>query len=281
MTPREYCAEQAAPAGSSLYYAAMFHAPAERRALYACFAFMEEVRRDLASAMDPTPAARRLMWWREELGTARMAASVHPLLVELRALPVPHTGIGACLEPCLVAGLEELSGWRPESTADWRSHCHALNAGVWQLASRSCAYPVELETSGRIGALAALSGQMQHLRELAPRTSAGRCPLPRAVLESHGLDPRAGTALLTHPELPRAVLAILSELRADLRRYAGPDAASFRGLPLFCRVLHLCNLRLCEQLLRQPGSLLTDRVMLTPLRKLWIAWRTHRRGAGT
>ncbi len=273
MNPPEYCTDRAAPAGSSLYYAGLFHPLPQRRALHACFAFLEELRRDLASATDPTPAGRRLLWWREELEAPRMAASRHPLMVELRTLPVPHAEIAGCLEPGIVAGLEELAGWRPESTAQWRTHCHALHAGVWQLAARACSTAANVAVTDHIGALAARSGQMQHLLELAPRTAAGRCPLPRALLQSHGLDLTTGAGLLSNPRLRAAIKATLSDLNEGLLQCAGPGTESFRDLPLFCRVLHLINLTLCRQLLRQPERLLNDRVALTPLRKLWIAWR--------
>jgi len=273
LNPQEFCTHRAAPAGSSLYYAALFHSVPERRVLHTCFAFLEEIRRDLVSATDPTATGRRLLWWREELEEVRMTTSAHPLMVELRALPVAPASIAGCLEPSVIAGLEELAGWQPESDAQWRAHCRSLQAGVWQLASRACSTAGGAEVTDRIGTIAALSGQLQQVLELAPRTSAGRCPLPHALLQSHGLDTSAGAALLSNPVLPVALTGTLSDLRAGLLQCAEPGTGSFQALPLFCRVLHLINLALCEKMLRQPERLLTERMALTPLRKLWIAWR--------
>ena len=272
MNPQEFCTERAAPAGSNLYYAALFHSAPERRVLHTCFAFLEEIRRDLVSATDPTATGRRLLWWREELETRRMTTSAHPLMVELRALPVTPEEIATGLEPSVIAGLEELAGWQPESDAQWHGHCRDLHAGVWQLASRSCSTASVAEVTDRISAIAAITGQLQQVLELAPRTSAGRCPLPHALLQSHGLDNSAGPALLSNPALPVALKGTLSDLRAGLLLCAEPGSASFQALPLYCRVLYLIHLALCEKMLRQPGRLLAERMALTPLRKLWIAW---------
>jgi len=272
LNPREYCSERGAPAGSSFYYAALFHSVPERRALHTCFAFLEVIRRDLTSVTDPTPAVRRLLWWQEELEAGRMAASAHPLVAELRALPVDHAGVSGYLKPGLISGLEELAGWRPESIAHWRSHCHQLHAGTWQLAARACAGKAVTPVTDCIGAIAALAGQLQHVVELAPRISAGHCPLPDTVLQSYDLDAATGAGLLSNPRLVAAINEVVSDLHAQMRQCAGPGSDFLQSLPLFCRVLHLINLALCRQLLRQPERLLTERVALTPLRKLWIAW---------
>lgn len=273
MTPREYCTERAAPAGSSLYYALLFHPAAERRALHACFAFLEELRPNLADCTDPTPGGRRLLWWREELEAGRMAESPHPLMVELRALPITRAEILGALEPSVVSALTELAGWQPESDCDWQSHCHALHAGIWQLGTRVCNATAAAGTIDLSGALAALSGQLQQMLELAPRTAAGRCPLPRTFLHDHQLDTTPGAELLSNPRLPAAIREKISALRAALIRCAPQGTVAFKSLPAFCRVLHRINLALCEKLLHGPERLLTERVALTPLRKLWIAWR--------
>ena len=273
MNPSEFCTERAAPPGSSVYYATLFHSPPDRRVLHACFAFLEEICRDLSTATDPTPAGRRLLWWREQLEAGPMATSPHPIMVEMRALTFAAEEISRCLEPAIISALEELAGWQPEADAQWRSHCHALHAGLWQLAARGCATATDAGVTDRIGAIAAWSGQLQQVLELAPRTAAGRCPLPRTLLQSHGLDTFAGPGLLSKPGLPAAVREAVSEMRRGLIQCATPGTEFCKGLPLFCRVLHLINLTLCAQLQRQPELLLTQRVALTPLRKLWIAWR--------
>ena len=202
-----------------------------------------------------------------------MAASPHPIMVEIRALPIAAEEISRCLEPGVISALEELAGWQPETEAQWRSHCQALHAGVWQLAARGCATTTDAGVMDRIGAIAALCGQLQQVLELAPRTLAGRCPLPRTLLQSHRLDTCTGPGLLSNPCLPAAIQEVFSEIHKGLVRCTAPGTESLRGLPLFCRVLHLINLTLCAQMQQQPALLLTQRVALTPLRKLWIAWR--------
>lgn len=270
MTPGEYCAAKAAPAGSGLYYALLYHRPAERRALHACFAFLEELRREPGPIADPAPAARRLLWWREELGPGRLELSRHPVVAELRALPLTPDAIPSALSGSIGAGLRELSGWRPETEAEWRSHCHVLNAGPWQLAARICSGTPDSGGMETIGTLAALHGQLEHVLEFALRTASGCCPLPGETLVRHGA--KATPQSPPDAELLHAVAAATAGVRQGLFTAIPAHASQLRPIPTFCRVLRRIDLALCDRILRRPERLLTERISLTPLRKLWIAW---------
>ncbi len=274
MTPEEYCAARAAPPGSSPYYALLFHPAQERRALRACFALIEEIRRRTPASTDPAPVGRRLLWWLEELGDERFATSRHPVMVELRRLPIAPAEIRRTVEPAIHAVKNELSGWQPDSELDWQSHCRALHATAWQLGAQFCNPHLDDDTLSRIDVIATAAGQLEHIRELPARIMAGRCPLPRTLMDEQGLNQLQGKALLADPRLLAAIATSLRGIYPRLSQPAAPPGSSGRP-PLFAQVLRQINLALCEQLLRQPERIQSGRVGLTPLLKLWIAWRSR------
>jgi phytoene synthase len=276
VTPSDYCADKAAPAGSGLYYALLYHDSRERRALHACFALLEELRPDSGRVADPIPVVRRLLWWLEELEPERLRNSRHPVAIELRSMPGEAGAIRAAFRPVIGARLRELDGWQPDTDADWQSHCEVLNSGAWQLAARHCTNLPEPEWMRRIGSLAGLHGRLAQILEMTQWTAAGHCPLSRETLTRHGAisasrRPAAGV-------LWGAAAALADEVRRELVQSDPPGTTRHPPLPLFCRVLRRIDLGLCDRILHRPQRLLQEHVTLTPLRKLGIAWWESRRG---
>lgn len=67
VTPDDYCADKAAPPGSSLYYSVLFLAPERRRATIALEAMRRELEDAVRDATDPAVVQSKLQWWRHEL----------------------------------------------------------------------------------------------------------------------------------------------------------------------------------------------------------------------
>src|SRR5690606_42047466 len=74
-----------------------------------------------------------------------------------------------------------------------------------------------------------------------------------------------------------ARLARLPEGHADERHGQEAELASKDPGPVFVAVMAQLATALSREIAADPDSVLRGRIALTPLRKLWIAWRTHRR----
>ncbi len=259
-----------APAGSGAYYALLYHTAAERRAVAACFAFLEELHRDALRLADPTPVVRRLEWWLQQLAPGLSTPAPHPVLVELRALERDPDALFAALAPVVAATMRDVTAPVADSTGHWLEHCRMLAAGPWELAGRHISG--DAGTGGNdIATTAARCMQVTQLQEFAPRTSLGRCPIPRECLERHGVAATGERGWLTDPRVHAAVLDAIDDTRRALAILA--DCTT---LPLFCRVLARIQLTLCERMARHPARLCRERPALSPVRKLWIAWLAHR-----
>lgn len=270
MNTAEYCVALAAPEGSGLYYALLYHTPAERRAVTACFAFLDAVRGIALPLSDTTPMLRRLAWWQEELAPGHGAASPHPVVAELCLLVASPAELERTLAPCIGAMRRELSGWQPQTADEWFTHCREAAAGAWQLAARHCGAGDDILAD--IGCLAARHTQLLQLQDLARRLASGRCDLPRDLLARCGWIPAIPAATRPAAGAGAAIRAGAGLLRAGFAEFASVPERYHR-LPRFCRVLARIDTGLCTKILHRPGRLLAERVALSPLHKLWHAWR--------
>lgn len=268
----------ATPPGSALYYSIRLAPAALRDELAALVGWRHEVRCILTSVSDPGVARLKLDWWRGELGRAFRALTDppagiaaeppgHPLSLALQPVLGRHQ---LPVEPFLAIAERveaELRCQVPPDRRAWQeAEEHDLGA-LFELLIRchGIAGMPELARARRLGGYC---GQVYRLRDAGRLLRAGR-----AVLSAEQLGTVQPTAA-GRRELPRLLAAAGSQLRAD--RAATDDA----GLPLCLRI----HVRLMDALLAELAAagfeVLDQRIGLTPIRKLWLAWReSRRRGA--
>src|SRR5215471_5819850 len=79
MSPEEYCAERAAPRGSSLSFAIRVLSSGRCAAALAVHAVCREAGDVLREVADPGVARLKLAWWRTELAAAFDGRAQHPV----------------------------------------------------------------------------------------------------------------------------------------------------------------------------------------------------------
>lgn len=259
-----YCRDKAAPEGSGLHYAALFHAEPARRGLFALFALYYELLDGYLAASDPGVARIKLQWWREELGRLEAGQPRHPVSEELLTLASSGVVKPADLKrlPDAVETLFPVT--EGDGLANWLNRSEIDR--FWHMTARL--------TPAKDPAAAADTGvllsRLELLQQLPPLLRLGLNPLPEAVQAAHGLD---RDRLLAEP-------AAATDLAAELvDAIAGRLDEAYRrgkpGGPLFILILNRLGAALCREIRRDGYALLQRRVALTPIRKLWIAARTR------
>jgi phytoene synthase len=264
----------ATPPGSSAYYSLRF-APADLRDdLAALHGWRHQLRGILDQVSDPGVATAKLAWWREELQRIFAGAPTHPLgqrlaplTARLGANPKPFLDLAWSTEAVLT------HHW-PKDLAELRA-CAGQDLGalfelVLRLQSPGGAVdPTQVARVRSLGAYGSLVYQIRDSGWLLRRYGLGFIPADR--LRSLGLGPGdLGQAKGRH-QVPR----LLGEIATEARHIRG-DADDLTGLPVTVRI----RVRLLDLLLAELDGLgfdlLERRVGLTPLRKLWHAWRESR-----
>lgn len=277
MSPDEYCQNRAAESGSSFYYSFLFLPPERRRAITALYAFCREVDDVVDECPDPQLARAKLAWWRNELAATYEGRPSHPVTRSLaeaaRAFNLPQELLAEIID-----GMEmDLSQTRYADFKTLHLYCYRVASVVGLLAAEIFGYEDRrtLKYAHDLGLAFQLTNIIRDIGEDARRD---RIYLPAEDLDRFGVAQHdilharysEGFRRLMEFQIERAEQyyeQAFAQLPAQDRRAQRPGlimAAIYRSL------LHE---------IRNDGCRVLDRRMaLTPLRKLWIAWRTWTRG---
>ena len=277
MTPQEYVQQKAAASGSSFYYAFLF-LPAERRAaITAFYAFCREVDDVVDEVSEPTVAAQKLAWWQQEVQRAFTGTSQHPVLQALMPL-APRFGIEASHLLAVIEGCQmDLQQTRYLDWPGLQRYCHLVAGVVGEVAARIFGQTDEATT--RYAHTLGLAFQMTNIiRDVGEDAMRGRIYLP--IDELQRFDVKA-QELLKRQYSER--FSALMKFQAE-RAHALYDQA-LTLLPAVDRRSQKPGLMMASiyrTLLREIEAsdfqVLRHRIALTPLRKLWLAWKMQALG---
>ena len=273
MTPDEYCQQKAAASGSSFYYSFLFLPREKRRAITAFYAFCREVDDVADEAADAAVARAKLAWWRTEVASLGAGHPTHPVTRALLPFVAPMGIDGARLNE-IIDGMEmDLTHHRYADYAALRVYCHRVAGVVGQISAGIFGYrhPQTLEYAELLGHAFQLTNIVRDVGEDARR---GRVYLPVDELARHGLSPedilarKGGEAFraLMAGQAARAE-ATYGEAFAKLH----PEDRKSQRAGLIMAAIYRT---LLAEIRRDGFPVLEGRVSLTPIRKLWIAWKT-------
>lgn len=273
MTPDEYCQQKAAQSGSSFYYSFLFLPPEQRRAITALYAFCREVDDVVDESSDAGVAATTLAWWRNEIQSLYDGKPQHPVTRALQPAIEPYNIEQARLNE-IIDGMEmDLQQSRYLDFAGLQRYCYHV-AGV-------------------VGILAARIFGMTNPRTLQYAETLGTAFQLTNIIRDVGEDARKNRIYLPMDELQRfgvTAADILNRRENDnfraLMRFQGERAEHYYRealslLPTEDRraqrpglVMAAIYRTLLDEIRRDGYQVLNQRTALTPIRKLWIAWRT-------
>jgi len=281
MTPQQYVQDKAAGSGSSFYYAFLFLPPPRRAAITAFYAFCREVDDVVDEVSEPGVAAQKLQWWRGEVAAAYAGRPTHPVMQALMPLAadfqIEATHLLAVVEGCQT----DLAQARFLDFPALQRYCHLVAGVVGEVAANifGRTEAATVQYAHRLGQAMQLTNIIRDVGDDARR---GRIYLPLSELQQ--FDVKAHELLKREAPWgysPR--FTALMRFQAE-RAHATYDAA-LALLPDSDRVtqkpgLMMANIyrTLLREVEAQGFQVLHQRTSLTPLRKLWIATRTHLRG---
>ncbi|MFZ6813008.1 presqualene diphosphate synthase HpnD [Undibacterium sp. Rencai35W] len=277
MSPDEYCQQKAAQSGSSFYYSFLFLPQERRLAITALYAFCREVDDVVDESTDDTVARSKLNWWRGEIKAMLANSPTHPVT---RAL-LPHMTRfaldGAHLQ-AIIDGMEmDLNQTRYLDFIALQKYCWHV-AGVVGILSASIfgiTNPQTKEFAEKLG----LAFQMTNIiRDVGEDARKGRIYLPVNELQQYKVT---AADILNARHSPEFATLMQFQYERAQRLY---DEA-FALLPAEDRKAQRTGLimaaiyrALLVEIQHDGFHVLNQRISLTPIRKLWLAWKTYIRG---
>jgi len=275
MTPDEYCQQKAAQSGSSFYYSFLFLPPPRRRAITALYAFCREVDDVVDEVADPAVARTKLAWWRQEVARAFDGTPQHPVAQALEpivrefALPREH------FQTVIDGMAMDLEQARYVDFAALELYCHRV-AGVVGLMSAEIFGYTDPRTRGYARDLGVAFQLTNICRDVGEDARRGRIYLPQDDLARFGVTPSA----LLQAEYTDAVRSLMA---FEVSRAQEWYVRALAQLPVVDRKAQRTGLimaaiyrTLLDEIARDGYRVLDRRTSLTPVRKLWIAWKTSR-----
>ena len=277
MTPQEYVQQKAAASGSSFYYAFLFLPHERRQAITAFYAFCREVDDVVDEVQDASVAASKLAWWEKEVQQAFAGQPSHPVMQAL----MPHTepyGITARQLLAVVEGCQmDLQQSRYLDYPGLQRYCHLVAGVVGEVSARIFGQTDDATTqyAHKLGLAFQLTNIIRDVGEDALR---GRIYLPidelqRFEVKAQELLQRQYserfTALMRfQAERAHALYdEALALLPAVDRRSQKPGLMMASIYRTLLREIEASNFQVLHQ-----------RIALTPLRKLWLAWKMQALG---
>ena len=277
MSPDEYCQRKAAASGSSFYYSFLFLPPERRRAITALYAFCREVDDVVDETSDAQLAATKLAWWRVEVANLFAGKPQHPVTRALEPLK-DRFAITAERLSEIIDGMEmDLTQTRYLDWPNLERYCYRVASVVGLLSAEIFGYGDRrtLDYAADLGMAFQLTNIIRDVGEDARRD---RIYLPQDELARYGV-PVADIAQARESENFQRLMEF------QIERAFGFYRAAFSKLPPADRntqragiIMAAIYQTLLEEIRADGCHVLKQRVSLTPVRKLWIAWKTWIKG---
>ncbi|MHB0989958.1 MAG: presqualene diphosphate synthase HpnD [Burkholderiales bacterium] len=272
MDPNQYCQDKAAASGSSFYYSFMFLPPVRRRAIVALYAFCREVDDIVDECSDEHVALTKLNWWRKEILDLYGGQPHHPvshaLVPVIRDFNLPAEQL---LE--IIDGMEmDLTQHRYDDFKSLRLYCHRVAGIVGELSAMIFGYSDRntLKYATDLGLAFQLTNIIRDVGEDArrnriylPMDELAQFDVPAAdILQCRQTDNFKKLMEFQYQRAQHYYEQAFAALPADDRK------AQKTGL-----IMAAIYRTLLEEIRNDGFLVLNQRTRLTPLRKLWIAWR--------
>jgi len=277
MTPQDYVQQKAAASGSSFYYAFLFLPPTQRAAITAFYAFCREIDDVVDDMVDPSVASSKLAWWQAEVTQSFAGRPSHPVLQALMPLAaefqIEQHHLQSVIEGCQM----DLTQTRYLDYPGLQRYCHLVAGVVGEVAAQIFGQTAPQTTlyAHKLGQALQLTNIIRDVGEDAGR---GRIYLP--VSELQQFDVKA------HEILKRTYSDRFTALmQFQARRAQGLYDEALALLPAVDRRAQKPGLMmasiyraLLREIERDNFQVLHQRISLTPLRKLWLAWKVQALG---
>ncbi len=273
MTPDQYCQDKAVQSGSSFYYSFLFLPPDKRRAITALYAFCREVDDVVDDCSDENVARTTLAWWHAQVAEIYAGKPQHPVCQALapvvRQFNLPQEQLHEIID-----GME--MDLTQHTYADFKAlqlYCYRVASVVGLLAAEIFGYSdrATLKYAHDLGIAFQLTNIIRDVGEDARR---GRIYLPLDELQQFGVST---DDILNARESDGFHKLMQFQIERAQRYYR----QAFEQLPSTDRKAQRTGLIMAaiyratlDEVLASGCHVLKERITLTPLRKLWLSWRT-------
>jgi phytoene synthase len=273
MNPEQYCQEKCATSASSFYYSFLFLSAERRRAIMALYAFFLEVEAVVGECNDISIASTKLTWWRQEIERVASGQPTHPVGLALKAVSA-NFNLPKELLLEIIDGVEmDLQQTRYLDFKGLSLYCYRVS-GVLALLSAEIFGCSDRQTQKYARDLGMAFQLTKIIRDVGDDARRGRIYIPMDELKRFNV-PAADILNAKYSDNFSTLMKFQTE------RTEQYYAQAFALLPAVDRknqrpglIMAAIYRTLLDEIKGENFQILHQRIALTPVRKLWIAWKT-------
>lgn len=245
----------------------------KRRAITALYAFCREVDDVVDECRDASVARAKLAWWRSEIEAVFAGNPEHPVGKALQGV-VSGFNLPIELFREIIDGMEmDLDQSRYPDFKSLQLYCYRVAGVVGLLSVEIFGFEDRktLDYAHELGIALQLTNIIRDVGEDARRN---RIYLPMDEMDRYGVMP---SDIMNSRDSDRFRELMAFQIVRAKRHYANAlDAlpASDRQNQKPGLIMAAIYSALLDEIEKDPGCVLTGRTSLTPIRKVWIAWKT-------
>lgn len=273
MSPDAYCTQRVQRAGSSFYYSFLFLPEEQRRAIIALYAFCREVDDVVDETSDPVVARTTLKWWHTEVAQVFAGTPQHPVGQALAPVVARYGLKKEYFDEILLGMSMDLDYNRYPDFKTLEVYCYRVAGVVGLLSAQIFGFHNmrTLEFARQLGIALQLTNIIRDVREDVDRN---RVYLPLAELEHFGVSLDDLVLYRETPNFKRLMTHQIQRAKGHYQRahlsLAKEDVRAQRASLVMGNIYRA----LLDEIEAGGCKVLTERTGLTPMRKLWIAWKT-------
>ncbi|MDH5444552.1 MAG: presqualene diphosphate synthase HpnD [Gammaproteobacteria bacterium] len=275
MTPDNYCQEKAASSGSSFYYSFLFLPEQKRKAIIALYAFCREVDDVVDAQTEVHIKQTKLHWWRNEIQALFDGHPQHPVTRALQAVIQDFNLPQEQFEE-IIDGMEmDLLQNRYDSFKDLSLYCHRVASVVGLLSIEIFGYQ-DRQTRKFAHDLGMAFQLTNIVRDVYEDSTRNRIYLPQDELAEFNVDDKT---ILQHQNNEAFVALIKFQIKRA-RDYYDKALSEIPDVDRYAQRAALAMARIYLETLNEIETdgcrVLEHRIKLTPIRKVWLTWKTLR-----
>ena len=273
MNPEQYCQEKCAAGATSFYYSFLFLPAERRRAIMALYAFCREVDEVVGECNDISIASTKLTWWRQEIERVASGQPTHPVGLALKAVSADFNLPKEQLLEIIDGAEMDLQQTRYLDFKGLSLYCYRVSS-VLALLSAEIFGGTDRQTQKYAHDLGMAFQLTTIIRNVGDDARRGRIYIPMDELKQFNV--------------PAADIlnARYSDNFSDLMRFQSERAEkyyaqAFALLPAVDRknqrpglIMATIYRTLLDEIKHENFQVLHQRIALTPVRQIWIAWKT-------
>ena len=272
MTPQQYCAKKTAQSGSSFYYSFLFLEKKKREAITALYAFCREVDDIVDDASDEHVARSTLNWWDQEIEKMWLGTPQHPVSIAIQPFIEPYKLEKKYFKLIIDGMMMDLERQNYETMEQLTKYCYRSASAVGILSASIFGYshPSTLIYAEQLGLALQITNILRDIQEDLVR---GRLYIPLEELDKVNIkraDLKQSVGKKSFDTLIANQVDIAQKHFDSADRSLHVDDRQSQKAGLIMSGIYR---KLLNKIASRPARSFAKRQTLTPIHKLWIAWR--------